>query len=243
MRNYEPRLSFADPEVARRHDKRGDELEAIEFLAALATNGPVLELGIGTGRLAIPLVQRGVQVDGIDFAPEMVARLRRKTVSDSIRVVVGDFSSIDFPRPCYTMIFIAWNTLFNLTTQEDQIRCFEKAARHLAADGCFVLEAYTPAFLHRLVSQQSVEVEEMSAEEVRLSVLRHDPASQIVEQSHVSLSARGTRLNPVVQRYAWPSELDLMARIAGLQLRERWSDWNRLPFDATSQRHVSVYSR
>ena len=128
-------------------------------------------------------------------------------------------------------------------TQHEQVRCFENVAAHLTDDGAFVVEAYVPAFLCRLRNDQYVEAEAIEAGEVRLDVLRHDAAAQVIEESHVSLSAAGVRLNPVVQRYAWPSELDLMARIAGLRLKARWGGWDREPFNATSALHVSVYGR
>jgi hypothetical protein len=136
-----------------------------------------------------------------------------------------------------------WNTLFNLLTQDDQVRCFENVAAHLADDGSFVVEAFVPSFLHRLRNDQHVEAEKIEVDEVRLDVLRHDAAKQMLEESHVSLTRDGTRLSPVVQRYAWPHELDLMARIAGLRLKERWGGWDRAPFDSKSGIHVSVYGR
>ena len=143
----------------------------------------------------------------------------------------------------YRLIFVVWNTLFNLLTQEDQVRCFENVADHLTDDGSFVVEAFVPAFLYRLRNDQYVDAEAIRVDEVRLDVLRHDMATQMIEESHVSLSSAGVRLNPVVQRYAWPSELDLMARIAGLRLKDRWGGWNREPFNSTSSTHVSVYGR
>jgi hypothetical protein len=138
---------------------------------------------------------------------------------------------------------IVWKSLFNLITQEDQLRCFENVAAHLTDEGVFVVEAFTPTFLYRLREDQQVSAEAIEVDEVRIGVLRHDPATQSLEQSHVSLSAEGIRLNPVVQRYAWPSELDLMARIAGLRLKQRWSDWNDGPFTSNSDTHFSVYER
>jgi hypothetical protein len=138
---------------------------------------------------------------------------------------------------------VVFNTLFNLLTQEAQVRCFENVAAHLAKDGSFVIEAYVPAFLYRLRNNQYVDAEAIEVDEVRLDLLRHDPATQMIDESHVSLSLAGVRLNPVVQRYAWPSELDLMARIAGLRRKERWGGWNREPFDSNSNVHISVYGR
>jgi hypothetical protein len=130
-----------------------------------------------------------------------------------------------------------------VSTQDEQISCFENVAAHLTEDGSFVIEAFVPAFLHRLRDGQHVDAEAIEAGEVRLDVLRHDMATQMIEESHVSLSPAGVRLNPVVQRYAWPSELDLMARIAGLRLKERWSGWNHELFTSTSSNVVSVFGR
>ena len=141
----------------------------------------------------------------------------------------------------YALIYIVWNSLFNLLTQDEQLRCFQNVAKHLAPGGSFVVEAYVPSFLHRLRNDQYVEAESIEVDEVRLDVLRHDAARQTLEESHVSLSPTGIRLVPVVQRYAWPSELDLMARLAGLQLEARHGGWRGEPFDARSECHVSVY--
>ena len=241
MKDYDPVSSF-DEESAKRHDQRGDEAAAVAFLEGLAGQGPALELAIGTGRIALPLAARGIRVDGIDLSPAMVERLRSKPGGDQLDVNIGDFADVAV-QGRYPLIFVVWNTLFNLLTQEDQLRCFENVAAHLTADGSFVVEAYVPSFLHRLRDDQSVEAETIEVDEVRIGVLRHDAATQTLEQSHVSLSESGIRLTPVVQRYAWPSELDLMARLAGLRLKDRWGGWNREPFDTRSSLHVSVYGQ
>ena len=201
-----------------------------------------MELAIGTGRIALPLAARGIRVDGVDISPAMVDQLRAKPGGDQLSVTIGDFADVPVPGT-YRVIFVVWNTLFNLLTQDDQVRCFENVAAHLTADGAFVVEAFVPAFLYRLRNQQYVEAEAIEVDEVRLDVLRHDAATQRLEESHVSLSRAGVRLNPVVQRYAWPSELDLMARIAGLRLQGRWGGWDREPFTSSSSVHVSVYGR
>ncbi len=243
MKDYEPGMSF-DEKVARKDlvYRRGDEEAAVTFLAQLAGEGPALELGIGTGRIALPLAEAGIQVDGIDISPDMVKQLRARPGGDQLSVTIGDFA--DMPvEGTYRLIFVVFNTFFNLLTQEDQVRCFENVAAHLTADGAFVLEAYVPAFLYRLRNHQYVDAEAIEVDEVRLDLLRHLPSSQMIEESHVSLSAEGVRLNPIVQRYAWPAELDLMARLAGLRLKERWGGWGREPFDADSRAHVSVYGR
>jgi SAM-dependent methyltransferase len=241
MKGYEPIMSFGE-DVAEmcRDAQRGDEIEAVAFLEQLAGRGPALELAIGAGRIALPLAARGIRVDGVDISPAMIAQLRAKPGGDQISVTVGNFADVPAPGE-YSLIFVVWNTLFNLLTQEDQVRCFENVADHLTDDGSFVVEAYVPAFLYRLRNDQYVDAEAIRVDEVRLDVLRHDMATQMIEESHVSLSPAGVRLNPVVQRYAWPSELDLMARIAGLRLKSRWGGWNREPFNSASGAHVSVY--
>jgi len=125
----------------------------------------------------------------------------------------------------------------------EEVRCLQNVATHFTDDGVFVVEAFVPTFLHRLPDDQCVQTEAIAVDEVRLDLLRHDAAAQMIEESHVSLSRAGIRLNPVVQRYAWPSEIDLMARLAGLRLKGRWGGWNREPFDSSSRAHVSVYGR
>jgi SAM-dependent methyltransferase len=243
MKDYEPVMSF-DEDVARKDldFQRGDETAAVSFLAQLAGPGPALELGIGTGRIALPLAARGIRVDGIDLSPAMVGQLRARPGGDRLSVTIGDLADVPVPGT-YRLIYVVFNTLFNLLTQEDQVRCFENVAAHLADDGSFVVEAFVPTFLYQLRNHQYVDTEAVEVDEVRLDLLRHDPATQMIEESHVSLSRAGVRLNPVVQRYAWPSELDLMARIAGLRLKSRWDGWNGEPFDSNSSVHVSVYGR
>ena len=243
MKDYEPILSFGE-DTAEIYDQtpRGDEAETVAFLERLARGGPALELAIGTGRIGLPLAARGVRLAGIDLSPAMVARLRAKPGGDQIPVTIGDFADVAVPDR-YRLIYIVFNTLFNLLTQDDQVRCFENVAAHLTDDGAFVVEAFVPTYLNRLRDEQYVDAEAIDVDEVRLDVGRHDPVRQLLDESHVVLSRDGVRLYPIVTRYAWPSELDLMARIAGLRLKDRWAGWNREPFTATSPRHVSVYAR
>lgn len=251
MKNYEPTFTFGPETAAEYRDQRlGDEEAAVAFLSGYVGDGPALELGIGTGRIALRLAAAtGVRVDGIEISPAMVAELRTKPGGDQISVTVGDFA--DMPvEGRYRLIYIPANTLFNLLTQDDEVRCFENAAAHLTEDGAFVIEAMLPDFLYRLQHQQYVHAEKIEVDEVRLDVLQHDPVTQTIEESHVSLSATGVRLNPIVQRYAWPAEMDLMARIAGLRLEERWAGWDRRPWTARSgedrgwsTRIISVYTR
>lgn len=244
MENYKPTMSFdeAAAEVYDDISQRGDEMETVAFLEQLARGGPALELAIGTGRIALPLAARGIRVDGIDFSPDMIAKLRAKPGGAEIPVTIGNFADVAV-KGTYRLIYLVFNTLFNLLSQDEQVRCFENVADHLTDDGCFVVEAYVPAFLHRLRDNQYVDAEAIRVDEVRLDVLRHDTTKQMIEESHVSLSPAGVRLNPVVQRYAWPSELDLMARIAGLRLKQRWAGWSREEFTSASNNCISVYGR
>ncbi len=243
MKDYEPILSFGE-EVAEtyREIERGDEVAAVAFLEQLAGPGPALELAVGAGRIALPLAARGIRVEGIDISPAMVAELRAKPGGEALVVTIGDFADVAV-SDSYHLIYVVWNTLFNLLTQDDQVRCFENVAAHLSDDGSFVVEAFLPDFLYRLRDNQYVDAEAVGVDEVRLDVARHDPVTQTLEESHVSLSREGVRLNPIVSRYVWPSELDLMARLAGLRLTERWASWERAPFDGTGRNVVSVYGR
>ncbi len=243
MKDFDPFRAFGE-EVAETYDDslRGDETETVAFLEQLAGGGPALELAIGTGRIGLPLAAQGIRVDGIEISPAMVAKLRAKPGGEQIAVTIGDFADVPV-EGSYRLIFVVFNTLFNLLTQDAQVRCFENVAAHLAADGTFVVEAFVPTFLTRLRDDQYVDAERIEVGEVRLDVGRHDPVAQILDESHVVLSSEGVRLYPIVTRYAWPSELDLMARIAGLRLAHRWSGWQQEPFTAASRRHVSVYRR
>lgn len=243
VKNYEPVLSFCQDTVARYDDRpRGNESETVAFLEQLAGPGPVLELAIGTGRIALPLAERGIRVDGIELLPAMVAQLRAKPGGEAIDVKLGDFADVPVDGS-YRLIYVVFNTLFDLLTQQDQVRCFENVAAHLSDDGPFVVEAGRPDFLYRLRDNQYVDAEAIALDEVRLDVARFDPVTQLLEESHVSLTSDGVRLNPIVTRYTWPSELDLMARIAGVRLKECWAGWSREPFEAGSSIVVSVYGR
>lgn len=242
MEDYEPGMSFGEDTAEIYDDEpRGDESAAVSFLEQLAGGGPALELAIGTGRIALPLAARGIRVDGIDISPAMVAKLRAKPGGDQVSVTMGDFAEVPVPS-AYRLIYVVYNTLHNLQTQDEQVRCFENVAAHLTDDGSFVVEALVPNFLYRLRDDQYVDAEAIGVGEVWFDVGRHDPAAQRLDETHVRLTNQGVRLFPIVQRYAWLSELDLMARIAGLRLKERWDGWNREPFTSTSN-VVSVYGR
>lgn len=243
VKNYEPVMSFGEEVAERDPDRlRGDEDATVVFLEELAGGGPALELAVGTGRIALPLAARGIRVDGIDISPAMVAQLRKRPGGDRIAVTMGDFADVAVSGR-YRLIYVVFNTLFNLLTQDDQVRCFENVASHLTDDGAFVIEAGSPALHYRLRDHQYVNADAIEVDHVWLDVARHDPVTQTLEESHVLLSRAGVRVYPIVTRYAWPSELDLMARIAGLRLKERWGGWDRRPFTSNSRNLVSVYGR
>src|SRR5262245_33242798 len=217
-----------------------DTEETVDVLAELAGTGPALELAIGTGRVALPLATRGLEVHGIDASERMVAKLREKPGGDRIPITFGDFAEVPVDGS-YSLIYVVFNTLFALGSQEEQVRCFENVAAHLTPDGVFVLDAFVPdpaRFAGGRVSVSRVE-----DDLVHLDVTKLDPVEQRSESQHVVLTPEGARFYPVNVRWAYPPELDLMARLAGLRLRERWGSWKRDPFTAESGRHVSVYAR
>ncbi len=223
------------------HTWIGDVEPAVAVLAELSRVGRVLELGIGTGRVALPMAARGIEVHGIDASQAMVARMRAKEGGASIPVTFGDFADVAV-EGSFSAVFVCFNTFFALTTQEDQVRCFRNVATHLTGDGIFALEVFVPD-LTRFGRGQNVEAQRVEADMVLLEVSRHDAVNQRVASQHVHITESGTQLFPIQLRYAWPSELDLMARLAGMRLRDRWSDWDRTPFTGSSTKHVSVYQR
>jgi len=227
--------------IAGIYDDWYDEYDeaTLTTLSELAHSGRVLELGIGTGRVALPLQQSGLRVEGIDSSQAMVDRLRSKPGGESIPVVLGDFADVAVEGR-FDLIYVLVNTFYALLTQEEQVRCFHNVAQHLSPEGSFVIEAFVPD-LSRISSRQTVRVDSLSEDEVQLEVSRHDPLSQQVTAQQVVLTEQGIRLYPVKLRYAWPTELDLMARLAGLRLRHRWGDWRKGNFSADSTLHISVY--
>jgi SAM-dependent methyltransferase len=243
MEGYE--ASTYGDRAAERYDELYadmDPAEAVEALVRLAGGrGPVLELAIGTGRIALPLAERGLEVHGVDASEAMVARLRAKPGGDRIPVTMGDFADVPVEGR-FAVVFVAFNTFFALQSQEEQVRCFENVAAHLADDGVFALEAFVPD-VARFDRGQRVGAIKVELDEVQFELSRYDPVDQRVTSQHVFLGPRGTELTPVVIRFAWPAELDLMARLAGLRLRERWGGWDGRPFKDQSERHVSVYGR
>ena len=218
-----------------------DPADCVERLAELAGSGPVLELGIGTGRVALPLAGRGLEVHGIDASPAMLERLRSKPGAERVHARTGDMAEVavegEFP-----LVFVVANTFFMLPTQDQQVACFAAVARRLAPGGRFVIEAQVPdPDLYR--ERQNVRAQRVTVDSVVLAARRFDPVTQRMDAQQVQLTQEGVRLVPGVLRFAWPAELDLMARLAGLRLADRWSGWHREPFTASSTLHVSVYER
>jgi SAM-dependent methyltransferase len=213
---------------------------AVDFLAELAGSGPALELAIGTGRIALPLASRGVEIRGIDASMAMVDKLREKPGGTDIQVTMGDFTDVAVEGR-FRLVFVVFNTLFALLTQHDQRRCVRNVADHLTDDGVFVVEAFVPD-LARFDRGQRVQTHRLDTGRVFLDVSLHDPKNQRVSVQLLVFEESGFRMFPVELRYVWPSELDLMAELAGLRLRERWGDWNHEPFTGEGK-HVSVYER
>jgi SAM-dependent methyltransferase len=242
MDGFDPKTSFGR-DVARRYDThlRGDEDETVAFLARLADGRDALEFAVGTGRVALPLTRAGMHVDGIEQSQAMVDRMREKPDGDKVDVIMGDMSRVTTGRR-YGLVYLVYNTIGNLLTQDGQVRCFENAARHLSPGGVFVLECRVPTAPAR-PGGQFVNAEESEVGHVTLGVCHYDPVTQILDNNHVRISADSIILDPIRLRLAQAPEFDLMARIAGLRLRERWGGWNGEPYTAASWRHVSVYER
>jgi SAM-dependent methyltransferase len=211
----------------------------VELLADLAGEGRALEFGIGTGRIALPLAGSGVRVDGIDASEAMVARLRAKPGGGEIPVALGDFASTRVDGE-FSLVYLVFNTIFNLIAQDDQVACFRNAARHLSPGGHFVVENTVPE-LQRLPPGQEITVIGVGPRGMSFDL--YDVVTQRLTSHHFVLGPEGMASYPVEGRYAWPSELDLMAQLAGLSLRDRWAGWKREPFTALSRSHVSVYEK
>jgi Methyltransferase domain len=214
---------------------RADQDACVEFLRDAAGTGPALELGIGTGRVGVPLAAQGVAVAGIEASPSMIAKLREKPGGEAIAVHQGDFASFSLGR-MFTLVYVVFNTIFYLAGQDEQVSCFESVAEHLDRGGVFVVEAIVPGL------GSSVQVADVDPGQCTLYVPERDPVTQRIVAQFVRFSSDGRiQLLPDVKRYAWPSELDLMARIAGLVRTQRWGGWRKEPFTASSIKHISVY--
>ncbi|HEX2158954.1 MAG TPA: class I SAM-dependent methyltransferase [Actinomycetes bacterium] len=240
-----PENHFGEPVAARYDESSADMFEpavvdpVVDFLAGLAGDGAALELGIGTGRIALPLSRRGVRVHGIDLSEAMVARLRAKPGAEPIGVTIGDFATTTVDGR-FSVAYLVFNTIQNLTSQEEQVACFQNVAAHLEPGGCFVIETGVPN-LRRLPPGETVRA--FAVTPAYLGFDEFDVAAQGLISHHYTLADGTFELNSVPFRYVWPSELDLMARIAGMRLRERWSGWQREPFTSDSTKHVSVWEK
>ena len=240
-----PRDYFGERVAARYDETSADMFDpskvdpAVEFLAELASGGSALELGIGTGRIALPLAQRGIRVHGIDLSEAMVARLRKKPGADQIGVTIGDFATATVEE-LFSVAYLVFNTIENLTSQDEQVACFQNVAAHLQPGGCFVIEVGIPD-LQRLPPGETVRPFTVTPE--RLGFDEYDIAAQGLISHHYWIEDGKLEVFAAPFRYVWPAELDLMARLAGMSLRERWGGWKREPFTSESTSHVSVWQK
>jgi len=237
---------YFDEQAAEHYDETSADMyqpevldPAVNFLADLAGDGAALELGIGTGRVALPLSQRGVRVHGIDLSPAMIEKLRAKPGAEAIGTTVGDAATTRVDGT-FQVVYMVWNTIMNLTTQDEQVECFRNAAAHLEPGGCFVVEVMMPQ-LQRLPPGETVCTFLVSP--TRLGFDKYDIPVQGLVSYHYWISGDHARVGSMPFRYVWPSELDLMARMAGMTLRGRWGGWQGDPFTADSECHVSVWEK
>ena len=242
MTDFDDPSFFGDRWASRYQDLSSgpDPTAAVDFLAALAGHGArVLELAIGGGRVALPLARRGIAVEGVEASQAVVDRLKATPGGGAIPVITADMADVPNEGP-FRLAYVVWNSLFNLTSQGRQVDTFRNVARVLEHGGVFVLECYVPdpAAYDRQFATDSVH-EDSAA----FTLTAHDRIAQRIQMQHVTVDADGFHLLPVAHRYCWPAELDLMAELAGLRLRERWGDWRRGAFDATSASHISVYEK
>lgn len=236
-----------DDETAERYDEDAADKFApevlgptVDFLARLAGSGPALEFAIGTGRVAVPLVERGVPVTGVELSEPMIARLRRKADSTMLPVFVGDMATTSVPGQ-FSLVYLVWNSISNLRTQPEQVACFRNAARHLAPGGRFVIELWVPPIRRMPVGQSSVP---MQVDHEHLVFDTYDLTAQSCTSHHYRTDVDGSvRYGSGHFRYIWPSECDLMAELAGLELEQRWAGWDRSPFTSDSESHVSVWRK
>jgi len=227
---YDDEHHFMDPQAA------------VAFLAEFGQGARVLELGIGTGRVALPLAAQGVGVEGIDSSEAMISRLRSKPGGQDLEVTLGDMATTPLGGP-FGLVFTVFNTFFGLMTQSRQVECFANVSRSLEDGGRFVLECFVPDLVRYRDGNQTVRVIQINDRRLQLNASVHDPVSQRVTTQVVMIREDGVQLLPVGLRYAWPAELDLIARLAGLELEARFGGWGKEPFDAGSSTHISVYRR
>ena len=247
IHGFDPFLSFGDDVAATYDDSpRGDETESVAFLRELAGDGPALELAIGTGRIGLPLANSGVRVDGVEQSAAMIEQLKAKPGGAALSVVQGDMADVPVTGD-YQLVFVVFNSIYNLVTQDAQVRCFANVASHLTPGGAFEAalpgtDETEPGPSYRL-DQQYVAAEEVEADRVVLDVGRYDQSTQLLSKCRVIIESGQLRLSPIALRFAAPAELDLMARLAGLHLDARWGGWQDEAFTSTSRRHISVYRK
>jgi len=241
-----PGDGYFDERVAARYDESEREMfepaavdPVVDFLVAVAAGGRALELGVGTGRIAIPLAQRGTEVHGIDVSQAMVARLRAKPGGEGIEVTIGDFATTEV-EGLFSLAYLVFNTINNVTTQEGQVACFRNVAAHLEPGGCFVVEVGVPE-LQRLPPGETLRAFQVS--ETHWGFDEYDVAAQGLTSHHLHIVDGTPQQVSIPFRYVWPAELDLMAQLAGMSLRERWGGWKREPFTSASRKHVSVWQK
>lgn len=219
-----------------------DDVDSVgSLLAEVAGGGRVLEFGVGTGRLAIPLAARGVEVHGVDNSERMLAVLRSKPAAAAIKTYLGDVTTIRIPES-FQLVFIAFSTIYLMGSQQAQVECFRNAARHLPAGGRFLLEV----FVHdrrQWPTAEQFSTTGIEADQVTARAAIHDPLEQIIRLQHLTIKPDGTSFRPNRLRYIWPSELDLMGQLAGMRRVNRWADWKKTPFSADSSSMVSVYEK
>ena len=223
------------------HDP-GTTTESVEFLARLCEDADqVLELAIGTGRIALPLMERGIRVHGIDASIEMLDQLKAKPAGVEIPVTLANMADFSLTER-FDFAYLVFNTLFNLTSQEQQMACFRRVAKHLNPGGAFLIETIVPK-LELFKNHQYTKTDQVGFAEVRIEAARHDPVHQVIECQRIHIDTSGTSLTPFIYRYAWPQEIDLMAKLAGFTREHRWGDWQGGEFTAHSPMHVSLYRK
>jgi len=219
----------------------GTTAACVDLIEELAGSGDILELAIGTGRIALPLAARGLNISGFDASPEMLKILHDKLGGADIQTWVADMATFEFDTR-FDFALLVFNTLYNLTTQADQVQCFQRVATHLKPGGQFLVEAFMPN-RETFENNQAVRTKHVSFDSVWLEAVQHDPTQQTLNYQRIRINADGTTLNPLPMRYVWPSELDLMAQMAGLQSVHRWGGWQKQPLASTSDMYVIVYEK
>jgi len=238
--------NYFDERIAKSYEAKWPNLyepaliePVVDILAELAGAGAALEFGVGTGRIALPLSRRGVRVAGIELSPAMVAEMEGRPGASDVQVAIGDFTNTRVAGS-FRLVYLIRNTITNLTTQDEQVECFQNAAAHLEPGGCFLIEVYIPE-LQRLPPGETVHP--FIVTPTHLGFEEYDVATQIAYSHHYWITDGHVETLSTPHRYVWPAELDLMARLAGMRLRDRWSGWERQPFSKESRSHVSVWEK